>query len=85
MGVSSENGKLSPRLEQTLDLLTQAYAEKQIASRLGVSQHTVHVYVKTLYRRYQVNSRAELLVAVLRPHWREAPGGRMKSDFDTGC
>jgi DNA-binding CsgD family transcriptional regulator len=36
-------------------------SEKQAAAKMGVSPHTVHVYVKTLYRRYNVSSRGELL------------------------
>jgi hypothetical protein len=36
-------------------------SEKQIARALGVSPHTVHVYVKMLYRYFQVNSKGELL------------------------
>jgi DNA-binding CsgD family transcriptional regulator len=28
---------------------------------MGASPHTVHVYVKSLYRRYNVSSRGELL------------------------
>ena len=65
---------LSPRMAQTLTLLKCAYAEKEIANRLGISRHTVHVYVKALYRRFGVSSRAELLVAVL---------GRQESDADS--
>ena len=52
---------LSPRLGQTLDCLLAGQSEKQAAHQLGLSPHTVHVYVKTLYRRFGVTSRAELL------------------------
>jgi DNA-binding NarL/FixJ family response regulator len=52
---------LSPRQRQTLELLLEGHAEKQIAARLAISKHTVHVYVKTLYKRFDVCSRAELL------------------------
>ena len=52
---------LSPRHIQTLDRLLAGDSEKQIARHLGISQHTIHVYVKGLYRRFEVNSRAELL------------------------
>ena len=56
--VGSEYGKntagvgLSPRLQQTLGLLLTGDSEKQIAAGMGVSRHTVHVYVKQLYRHY---------------------------------
>jgi len=49
------------RLEQVLNLLEKGYREKQIASALGISSHTVHDYIKALYNEYKVHSRAELL------------------------
>jgi DNA-binding NarL/FixJ family response regulator len=52
---------LAPRMQQTLRRLLAGDAEKEIAKHLGVSRHTVHVYVKALYRKYDVNSRGELL------------------------
>lgn len=52
---------LSPRLQQTLARLIAGDSEKQVASRLDLSVHTIHDYVKALYRRFGVNSRAELL------------------------
>ena len=55
------DGQLSPRLQQTLQSLLSGDSEKQVARKLGLSPHTVHVYVKKLYRRYGVSSRGELL------------------------
>jgi DNA-binding NarL/FixJ family response regulator len=52
---------LSPRMQQTLERLLAGDSEKQIAHRLGVSRNTIHVYVKALYRGFEVNSRGELL------------------------
>ena len=67
---------LSPRLRQTLACLLEGDTEKQIAARLGVSRATLHEYVTALYRRFGVNSRAQLLAHVLkrvmRPEWRNA-------------
>jgi DNA-binding CsgD family transcriptional regulator len=57
---------LGPRLRQTLDLLLAGDAEKQIAGKLGLSQHTIHDYVKAVYRRFGVGSRAELLALWVR-------------------
>jgi len=53
---------LSPRLRQVLDCFCSGCAEKEIAIKLGLSRQTVHAYAKALYRRMNVNSRAELLV-----------------------
>ncbi len=52
---------LPPRLSQTLTLLLQGDSEKQVAIKLKLSRHTIHGYVKALYRRYEVQTRAELL------------------------
>jgi DNA-binding CsgD family transcriptional regulator len=52
---------MAPRQRQTLELLLNGNAEKEIAARLAISRHTVHVYVKSLYKRFGVSSRAELL------------------------
>jgi DNA-binding NarL/FixJ family response regulator len=52
---------LSPRLSQTLDGLLAGDSEKQIATKLAISQNTVHVYVKALYKGFGVSSRGELL------------------------
>jgi DNA-binding CsgD family transcriptional regulator len=53
--------ELSPRLSQTLQLLLQGDSEKQVAIKLKLSRNTVHSYVKAIYRRYEVQTRAELL------------------------
>ena len=53
--------RLSPRMRQTLARLLKGDSEKQIATHLGVSRHTVHVYVKAIYRKFGIASRGELL------------------------
>jgi DNA-binding CsgD family transcriptional regulator len=51
---------LPPRLRRTLACLLDGDSEKQVAVRLAVSRHTVHQYVKELYRHFDVTSRGEL-------------------------
>jgi DNA-binding CsgD family transcriptional regulator len=46
--------------------LLEGDSEKQVALRMGLSPTTVHQYVTMLYRRFGVQSRAELLARVLR-------------------
>jgi DNA-binding CsgD family transcriptional regulator len=58
--------QLSPRLRQTLACLLEGDSEKQVAARLGLSPATVHQYVTALYRHFGVQSRAQLVVHVLR-------------------
>jgi DNA-binding CsgD family transcriptional regulator len=52
---------LPSNLLRTLELLLEGCSERQIVARLDLSSHTVHDHVKRLYRRFQVNSRAQLL------------------------
>ena len=61
-----ETAGLSPRYVQTLQYLLSGDSEKEIAARLGVSPHTVHVYVKGLYRHFHVASRGELTARFVR-------------------
>ena len=58
---AGESAELSPRAIETLKGLLEGLSEKQVAKRLALSKHTVHSYVKALYRRFEVNSRSELL------------------------
>jgi len=57
----SAGHELSHRQRQTLDRLLAGRSEKQVAADLGLSRHTVHVHVKSLYKAFGVNSRHELL------------------------
>ncbi|MFT3766672.1 MAG: helix-turn-helix transcriptional regulator [Minicystis sp.] len=56
---------LAPRLQDTLRSLARGQSEKQVAAALGLSPHTVHEYVKALYRHFGVQSRSELLALCL--------------------
>jgi DNA-binding CsgD family transcriptional regulator len=63
---------LSRRLRQTLACLVEGDTEKQVAARLGISQATAHQYVTSLYRRFGVRSRGQLLAHVIRRRGRLA-------------
>ena len=65
---------LSERELQTLLRLLQGDSEKEAAQCLGVSRHTVHVYIKSLHRRFDVHSRGELLAEVLHRLFQAAQG-----------
>jgi DNA-binding CsgD family transcriptional regulator len=52
---------LSTRHQQLLLHLKGSKSEKQIARYMGLSPHTIHNYIKELYRRLNVSSRMELL------------------------
>jgi DNA-binding CsgD family transcriptional regulator len=52
---------LPPRLRPVLFGFLDGDGEKQVATKLGLSPHTVHQYAKLLYRHFAVSSRGELL------------------------
>jgi len=58
---------LPPRLRPVLKHLLRGDGEKQVAVKLGLSRHTVHEYVKVLYRKLNVCSRAELMAEFVSP------------------
>jgi len=56
----------SKRMIETLQLLLAGDSEKEVATKLSLSPHTVHIHVKKLYKRLEVSSRAELMAKCLR-------------------
>ncbi len=58
---SLQSDLLSPRECQVLEALVEGLSERQVAAQLDVSMSTVHTYVRRLYDKLQVKSRAELL------------------------
>jgi len=59
--MSSAPVRLSPQELKTLRLLLEGHSEKEVALELGISVNTVHCYVKRIYARFGVNTRAELM------------------------
>jgi DNA-binding NarL/FixJ family response regulator len=50
---------LSERELRVLDLLARGFSYAECASMLSVSSHTIGTFVKRIYRKLEVNSRAE--------------------------
>lgn len=57
--------ELPIRLRKVAGCLLAGDTEKQAAQKLGLSAHTVHGYIKDLYKAFGVNSRPELLIRLL--------------------
>lgn len=57
---------LSPRERQIADLVAQGYSNTNIAARLELSNNTVGVHLKHVYRKLGVHSRVELAAALRR-------------------
>lgn len=62
----NETAELSPREREVLDGLAEGQAYKQIATRLGVSIHTVRNYIRRIYEKLHVCSSAEAVAKYLR-------------------
>jgi DNA-binding CsgD family transcriptional regulator len=60
---------LAPRAREVLRCVLEGDGDKQIAARLDLSRHTVNQYLKTIYRHFEVSSRAELLARWIRRGW----------------
>lgn len=56
---------LTRREEQILDLLSRGHLNKEIADATGVAETTVRFHLKNIYRKLEVNSRTEAVVAYL--------------------
>jgi DNA-binding NarL/FixJ family response regulator len=55
----SDQEGLSPREQEVLELLARGYLYKEIAERLNISVPTVNTYVRRMYEKLQVQSRAQ--------------------------
>jgi DNA-binding CsgD family transcriptional regulator len=62
--------QLTDGQRRIFDLLIEGLSEKQIASRLGISTHTVHNHVRAIYHSFSVHSRSELLALLVFPRSR---------------
>lgn len=58
-------GVLSPREEETLNLIASGFTHAQAATRMGVSKATVDTYIERIRTKLQVGNKAELTRAAL--------------------
>ena len=60
MSVPVPSGEaLSPREQEVLELLARGYLYKEIADRLNISVPTVNTYIRRMYEKLHVRSRAQ--------------------------
>lgn len=57
---------LAHREQQVLDLITRGYVNKEIADQLQISVPTIKTYIRRIYEKLQVRSRAEAVAKYLR-------------------
>jgi DNA-binding CsgD family transcriptional regulator len=53
--------RLTPRQREVLLCLLEGDSEQQVALRLGLTRDTAHQYVKGVFRKLNVSTRAELM------------------------
>jgi DNA-binding NarL/FixJ family response regulator len=58
--------QLSPREQEVLELLARGYLYKEIAERLNISIPTVNTYVRRIYEKLHVRSRAQAVAKYTR-------------------
>lgn len=63
---SHETENLSPRESEVLDLLAQGLLYKEISEKIGVSLPTVNTYIRRIYEKLQVRSRAQAVARYTR-------------------
>jgi DNA-binding NarL/FixJ family response regulator len=51
--------QMTPREREVLDLLGEGLSNREIAERLGISDHTVKFHVASIYGKLHATSRAE--------------------------
>lgn len=70
---------LSQREQEVLEMLSQGYADKEIAARMNISAQTVNSHLKHIYDKLHVRSRTE---AVVKFSSRAGPVNLMESISD---
>jgi len=63
---ATETAELAPREQELLDLLARGYLYKEIADAMKISVGTVNTYIRRIYEKLHVRSRAQA-VAKARP------------------
>ncbi|HXG47319.1 MAG TPA: response regulator transcription factor [Methylomirabilota bacterium] len=65
-----EAAELSPREQELLDLLARGYLYKEIAEAMKISVGTVNTYIRRIYEKLHVRSRAQAVAKVRPPAFR---------------
>jgi DNA-binding NarL/FixJ family response regulator len=65
----AELQKLSAREQEVLDLISRGYLLKEVSESLSLSEHTVDTYLRRIYEKLHVHSRAQAVAryAELKP------------------
>ena len=58
------NSEFTPRQREIIDALVIGKSYKQIAAMFGISFHTVNDHVRKIYKKLEVNTKAELIFKI---------------------
>jgi len=61
-----EDEVLSPRERETLILVAKGYKIPEVAAQLGIAQSTAQSFIKRIYQKLQISSRAEAAIEAAR-------------------
>ncbi len=56
-----KKGFLSPREKEVCALVEEGLTNPQIGEKLSISPHTVKVHLRSIYKKYQVRNRLQLV------------------------
>lgn len=68
-----EASLLSDREQQVMDLLAKGYLYKEISASLGISQGSLHTYIRRVYEKLHVHSRSQAMAKLAKPPAADAP------------
>jgi two-component system, NarL family, response regulator YdfI len=63
---ASADASLTPREIEVLRMLAEGLANKNIAWKLGISEHTVKFHITSIFTKLNVSSRAEAVATGMR-------------------
>ncbi|MEW6001489.1 MAG: response regulator transcription factor [Nitrospirota bacterium] len=64
MGIMTKTGKMSgitEREREIIEYICQGYKNKEIASRLSLSEQTVKAHLNRIFKKYNISSRSQLV------------------------
>lgn len=64
--LTETEAELTSREQAVLDQLVAGFSYKEIGEKLQVSDHTVHFHIRNIYKKLQVQSRAQAVAKVMK-------------------
>ncbi|TNF31670.1 MAG: response regulator transcription factor [Deltaproteobacteria bacterium] len=65
----NNDSPLSPREAEILQLLSDGFANKEIAYQLSISERTVQFHIKSLFEKLKASSRTDVVIKAIKKGW----------------